>query len=349
MNRVVFRGLHTPTVAFSQEKLQFNQAISTEWLLTNGLGGYASSTVLGLNTRKYHALLVAALRPPGERTVILSKLDEDVIVYGETYQLGANDFKHEIYPQGYRFLKEVSITPFPVYTYETGPVNVKKTIFLPYQKNSTIAFYEVNNGAQDDLIFRVYPLVSFRYYHYVINRKTKPVRLNQIEKKGRFELSFDDPVTKIISKAVGGKFVSNPIWITDLFYREEENRGETSRDESYQPGYFEFLVPKGSGKKFAIATVASDTHQLAEQTLEEFGSEPSDIEKVLISELRRHDSYSADFYASHKQVQQNNDLSWLLQAANDFIVKGTNNQRFVIAGYHWFGSWGRDTFISLPD
>lgn len=74
-----------PKLSF--EKSPFNEALQNEWLLTNGIGGYASSTALGINTRKYHALLVASLRPPGERTVVLSKLDEDVKVGGQTFQL----------------------------------------------------------------------------------------------------------------------------------------------------------------------------------------------------------------------------------------------------------------------
>ena len=83
-----------PAIAFPQEALHnFGEAIQKEWLITNGLGSYASSTVLGLNTRKYHGLLVAALHPPGDRTVILSKLDEDIIVGKAVYQLGSNEFK----------------------------------------------------------------------------------------------------------------------------------------------------------------------------------------------------------------------------------------------------------------
>jgi len=94
-----------PAIAFNQEALsRFGEALSKEWLVTNGLGGYASSTILGINTRKYHGLLVAALHPPGDRTVCLSKLDEDVFVGDKVFRLGANEFADAIYPQGYMFL-----------------------------------------------------------------------------------------------------------------------------------------------------------------------------------------------------------------------------------------------------
>ena len=86
--------------------------LSKEWLLTNGLGGYASGTVIGVNTRKYHGLLVAALHPPGDRTVCLSKIDEDLIIGEKVYRLGANEFQGLIFPTGFEFLKEFSVAPF---------------------------------------------------------------------------------------------------------------------------------------------------------------------------------------------------------------------------------------------
>src|SRR5208283_4522507 len=95
-----------PSLDFNREELShFGEALGKEWLITNGLGGYASSTVLGVNTRKYHGLLVAALHPPGDRTVCVSKLDEDVFVGNDVYRLGANEFHNVIYPQGYKSLK----------------------------------------------------------------------------------------------------------------------------------------------------------------------------------------------------------------------------------------------------
>ncbi len=103
-----------PTIAFNQNELsRFGEAIGKEWLITNGLGGYASGTVLGVNSRKYHGLLVAALNPPGERTVCLSKLDEDISVGSDVYRLGANEFAGTIYPHGYDFLTGFSSSPFP--------------------------------------------------------------------------------------------------------------------------------------------------------------------------------------------------------------------------------------------
>ncbi len=341
--------MKTPSIAFSQsELLQFEEATQKEWLITNGLGGYASSTVLGLNTRKYHGLLVAALRPPGERTVILSKLDEDVKVGEKTYQLGANDFRHDIYPRGYKLLQAFSVSPFPKYTFSADNVEIKKTIFLPFEKNATVAFYEISNRSSEDATIQIYPLLSYRHFHYSINRRQNPVWLNQSQTETAVEIAFNNPAATVILKAIGGRFESKSIWVEDLFYREEEKRGEASMDEGYQPGYFDFQIPKNSETKFAITATVSDTREEAAKTLDSFGSNASDIGNLLGEELNRRTRSLSEFSSINRLPEENDGLNWLLQSANDFVVKGTENKRFVIAGYQWFGSWGRDSFVSLP-
>ena len=341
--------MKTPSITFLQnDLLQFEEAIQNEWLVTNGLGGYASSTVLGLNTRKYHALLVAALRPPGERTVVLSKLDEDVKVGEKTYQLGANDFRHDIYPKGYKLLQSFSVSPFPKYTFSADNVEVKKTIFLPFEKNATVAFYEISNRSSEDATIQIYPLLSYRHFHYSINRRQNPVWLNQSQTEATVEIVFNNPAATVIVKAIGGRFASKPTWVEDLFYREEEKRGEASMDEGYQPGYFDFQVPKNSEAKFAITAAVSDTREEAAKTLDSFGSNAGDIGNLLGEELNRRISSLSEFSNINRLTGEIDGLNWLLQSANDFVVKGTENKRFVIAGYQWFGSWGRDSFVSLP-
>jgi predicted glycogen debranching enzyme len=335
-------------MVFSQNELSnFDDSIQKEWLITNGLGSYASSTILGLNTRKYSALLVAALRPPGERTVCLSKLDEDVQVNDSVYRFGANDYRHDIFPQGFRFLKEFSVAPFPIYQYKANEIEMQKTICLPYEKNVAVAFYEVSNGANTDASVKVYPIMSYRHFHYVINRRDKNVGLKQENKEKEVELTFDDPNATVITRAVEGRFTANPLWIEGLFYREEDNRGESSVDEGYQPGYFEFRAPANSKSKFAIVTAADTSKTEARKVLEEYGSGVSSVETLVNQEINRRINYLTGFYNS-RQVPMNDDLNWILQAANDFMAKSIDEKRFVIAGFHWFGSWGRDTFVSLP-
>ena len=109
-----------------------------EWLETNGLGGFASSTVPGLNTRRYHGLLTAATDPPGGRVVLLSKLEETVVVAGRRYELGSNRYPGTIYPEGYRYLREFRLDPFPVWVFEVEGVTVEKRVFMLHGENTTV-------------------------------------------------------------------------------------------------------------------------------------------------------------------------------------------------------------------
>ena len=132
-----------PAITFSKNHLShFGEVISKEWIITNGIGGYASQTVSGINTRKYHGLLVAALNPPGERTVCLSKLDEDVIVGRRNLPLGINEFHDTIYPDGYKFIKQFSLTPFPTYIYDVGDVEVNQNHFYAQQQKRSRSYLQ---------------------------------------------------------------------------------------------------------------------------------------------------------------------------------------------------------------
>ena len=139
-----------PTITIKRDAFgHYDEAIRSEWLVTNGLGGYASSTILGVNTRKYHGLLVAALHPPGDRTVCLAKLDEEVSVGSNSYPLATNEFQDKIFPQGHVYLKEFALDPFPRFVYEVQDIEVQKTVFMPKEKNAVVVKYKVRASSAD--------------------------------------------------------------------------------------------------------------------------------------------------------------------------------------------------------
>src|SRR2546423_427457 len=114
-----------------------------EWLETNGLGGVAFSTVAGLNTRRYHGLLVAATPPPVGRMVLLSKFEETVTVDGHAFELSANEYPETIHPRGFEFLREFRLNPFPTFVFETGGVQIMKTVFMIQGENTVVVQYEL--------------------------------------------------------------------------------------------------------------------------------------------------------------------------------------------------------------
>ena len=124
-------------------------ALQHEWLETNGLGGFASSTILGLNTRRYHSLLTAATRPPVGRLVLLAKLEETLIVDGQRFELSANQYPGVVHPQGQQYLQHFRLEPFPVFTYAVAQIELEKSVFMVHGENTTVIQYTVRTANGD--------------------------------------------------------------------------------------------------------------------------------------------------------------------------------------------------------
>src|SRR5436853_3755200 len=140
-------------------------ALRREWLETNGIGGFASSTLNGINTRRYHGLLVAATKPPVGRFVLLSKFEETLRVGNQAFDLSANRYPGVVHPQGFRFLKEFRLDPFPIFTYEVEGLEIQKAIFMKYGENTTVVQYTLNSPLKSDISLELRPLIAFRDYH----------------------------------------------------------------------------------------------------------------------------------------------------------------------------------------
>jgi predicted glycogen debranching enzyme len=341
--------MRLPVIYLSGNELsRFDDALQKEWLITNGLGGYASSTALGVNTRKYHGLLVAALNPPGNRTACVSKLDEDIILGDDIFRLGTNEFQDALFPEGHVFLKEFSVSPFPKYVYEAKDVIVEKTVFMQRGKNATAVIYKLRNGNGIGVKARIFPLLTCRHFHSVVDRKANPVNLGQQKSGNGVAVSFENPNATIGVTATAGGFVQKPNWVDRLLYREEAKRGESSLDDCYQPGHFEISVLPEQYGEFAIVAAADENPQSCRATLESVGASIAEIKSLFEQELNNRENSLASFHETFVRVPVSDWLSWVLLAADSFVVKGVGETRSIMAGYHWFEVWGRDTFISLP-
>jgi predicted glycogen debranching enzyme len=341
--------MRLPTISLGREALSdFDSAIKKEWILTNGLGGYASCTALGINTRKYHGLLVAAFHPPGDRRVCLEKLDEEIQVKNSVYPLGANEFQNGIFPQGYRFLEEFSVSPFPRYHYSIDNVDVSKTVFMPRGKNAVIAVYRVANGNGFDVKIKVFPLVNWRHFHSVTDRRKRPVEFSQTQNDKEVHLSTEIPSSMLVIKSTDARFKTEAKWVERLYYREEAQRGESSLDDCYQPGYFEQDVKAKGIETFAMVSVAFAKDK-SDRIVEGMPASMYDVEVLYERERKRCEDFLITFYDLQKTVKEVDWLSWLVLATDAFLVKGSDDlQTSIIAGYPWFETWGRDAFVSLP-
>jgi predicted glycogen debranching enzyme len=118
-------------------------ALNREWLETNGIGGFSSSTITGANTRRYHGLLTAATKPPVGRMVLLSKLEETLVIEDRRFDLGTNQYQGAIHPRGFELLASFRLDPFPVFTFTVEGVVLEKSVFMPHGSNSVVVEYRV--------------------------------------------------------------------------------------------------------------------------------------------------------------------------------------------------------------
>ncbi len=339
-----------PEISFGSDTYSnFNEAIQKEWIVTNGIGGYSSSTILGINTRKYHGFLVASLNPPLDRRVLLTKIDENIKNGNEIHSTEANEFRDGIRPSGYRFLKGFMLNPFPTFIYEINGVKLQKKIFMPYGKNATIVIYEILNESEARVSMRVLPLINSRHFHMVTDRNTIPWDFTQETHERSVEIQPTNHQSALIIYSTHGHYFQGGKWLRRIYFRVEDFRGESCFDDCYQPGFFELNINPGERKKFSVISTAGKSIREAREILSSIGFEDMDVELALSSELQRRRGLLINFHRRHREILLEDWLKWLILAADSFIVnRASTRAKSIIAGYHWFEDWGRDSLISLP-
>ena len=151
------------TIVFNKDICHdLSKATEKEWLETNGIGGYASSTIIGANTRRYHGLLMAATRPPLGRTLMLSKLEESLCINGEEFPVSTNIYPNAIYPEGHKNLSQFCLNPFPTFEYSVNGIDIKKIVFMVHGENTTVTLYQVNCRGERSFATTIYLIQNYR-------------------------------------------------------------------------------------------------------------------------------------------------------------------------------------------
>jgi len=306
----------------------FDQALRLEWLEANGIGGYASGTVSGANSRKYHGLLVSAQHPPVGRVVALSKLEETVVVKGagnteERFELSANQYPGAVHPKGFQYLKSFERQLFPVFTYEAGGVEIRKTIVAVHGENTTLVIYEVVR-ARRPFTLELLPLSSCRDFHS-LTFANDAIGTQYIFDDGIFRTLNYQTCPEIFIAVPGSSFTENQTWYRNFEYAVEQERGLDYREDLYTLGRFSVTLKKGDTLGVIIST-----------------DDPTgkDAAKLFARETKRRENL-ADKFPNQENLKR------LALAADQFIVK-RGALSTVLAGYPWFADWGRDTMIALP-
>jgi predicted glycogen debranching enzyme len=302
----------------------FSEAIQHEWLETNGLGGWASSSIIGCNTRRYHGLLVAATKPPAERMALVSKLDETIVVNDKRIELGTNQYRdHIIYPNGHEYIEQFSKDLFPQWIYKVNGIELRKTIAMVHGENTTVVLYEVVKALQS-FHLELLPLLSVRGYHSLMH--TNNAANHEVD------FSYNTLTAKIYNDTPavyihvpGREYYHHPNWFFHFNYTVEQYRGLDYEEDLFNPGHFSVELREGD----TIGIILSTEDTAGRNAVE-----------LLQQEEKRRKELIKD--ENNKTIQQ------LLLAADQFIVKRGADLKTVIAGYHWFTDWGRDTMIALP-
>jgi len=212
-------------------------ALSREWLETNGLGGFASSTLMGLNTRRYHGLLTASTTPPTGRVLLLSKLEETVVIDSQRYELASNQYPGAIHPQGYQYLKEFRLDPFPVFIYHVAGLEIEKRVFMVHGENTTATEYEVrsiNGSAKPKCELELRPLIAFRDYHSTTH-KNDALNPALDTQDGLVSITAYSGLPPLFFAHNAQELVTDGRWYLNFEYRVERERGLDLRKTCTSP------------------------------------------------------------------------------------------------------------------
>ena len=339
-----------------------------EWLLTNGLGSMSSGTICDARTRSYHGWLIAALEPPGRRTLLLSHFDASLEIAGKIWALATNfwDGGKTIDPLGYQFLRSFKIDPIPTWIWGSEDWQLTRAIQMPYGIEKK---QEVRGEREEKIsctipqfchrvmvryryegsksgILRLRPLIGDRNFHKQ-QFGDKTIQFSQLVSEQRLYLQSirqGKPGTPWQLHWSGGNYRPDGLWYWNYYYPEENQRGLGDTEDLYSPGYLTVILQPGETITIEARVGCPDSNitDLNSQSFEQALLNEQTRQKQLLNQKSK--------VKSQKPLPLT-DKTWhqLLQAGDRFIVyRASIGGPTVIAGYPWFKDWGRNTLISLP-
>ncbi|MDR1755965.1 MAG: amylo-alpha-1,6-glucosidase [Culturomica sp.] len=301
------------------ELVNLEYSLKREILATNRAGGYTSTTIVCCNTRKYHGLLIVPIEEfRHENHVLLSSLDETIVQHGQLFNLGIHKYPGNYEPRGHKYIVDFEYEPIFTLTYRVGGVSLKKEIALVHNEAQVMIRYTLLD-AHSETFLRLKPFLAYRNVNSLGKANMAAnIHYEKVENGIRSKLYNGFPYLNMqLSKA--GEFIPVPDWYYNIEYTEEENRGYDFREDLFVPGYFEVPIKKGESVVFSAAVAPAVPGRLKTK-----------FQKVV-----------------EARAPRNSFVNCLKYSASQFIVKDGKDTE-VVAGYPWFGAWGRDTFIALP-
>lgn len=303
----------------------FQALSSKEWLVTNGIGGYAASSIIGANTRRYHGLLVAALDPPTRRTVLVSRVEECIYFNRDcAFGLSSNQYPGAVFPKGFQYFKFFERKPLPRMKFEAAGNHLLKTVFMVPGSNTTVVEYE-NTG---NVLFklRLTPLFAHRDYHS-LGHESPDSDFYLTYQNGAYCLYAHYGATPLYFNFSSGEFIENRNWYKNSQYVREQERGLDFQEDCYAVANIDVVLKPGAKVHLLFSTdetmVRKDPDVLKSRALQHLET---------LSPKHQDDPFLRDLHL----------------AADQFVVRRTSTDGYtLLAGYHWFTDWGRDTMIAM--
>ncbi len=301
--------------------VNLNYSLEKELLGTNNAGGYASSTIINCNTRKYHGLLVIPQPQLGtdHLHVMLSGLDETIVYQEKEFNIGIHKYPGIYDPKGHKYITGFEADPRPVWTYAVGDIHFTKEIILKTREDRVMIKYHITK-CEGKAAMRFKPFLAFRDYHQLSKANIFANKKYEACKNGAAFCLYQGYDTLFLQFSKKVNYVHAPDWYYKIQYLREKERGYDFEEDLMVPGYFETQVKAGDEIIFTAGTRESS---------------PATFKKIFDAEAAT-------------RVVRSTFKNCLLHAARQFVCVDGNGKTSIKAGLHWFGQWGRDTFIALP-
>lgn len=300
------------------------EALNLEWLETNGRGGFSSGTVAGANTRRYHALLLAARKPPSERFALVNHLDEWVEVDCQAIALSTNLYPNAVHPDGYTRCAGFSTVPWPTWTYDCHGTIVQREVFCPHNRDLVVIRWTLLGKTKQSVTLRARPMLSGRDYH-ATHHMNDHLSTTATVADGRVTWRPYNEVPPV-QAFQNGAYRHDPMWFRSVQFQAEQQRGLDYQEDWWSPGEFIYQLDPGTPATLVLSAEALDS---------------VDVSALTDGERTRR--------TSRRAVAPTVDpLAGELRQAAEAYLAARGSRQTVIAGYPWFTDWGRDTFISLP-
>ncbi len=312
--------------SFSRDEcLNLERSLRVEWLETDGLGGYAASTILDCHSRKYHGLLTAPVPDAGGTYVLLSKVEAAIITHGNTFRFSTNKYPGVFDPTGHKYIEEFHHEYHPTVLYRVGELLLRRSVMMVQGEHTLLLKYELHGG-DNPVTLQLRPLLAYRNMHQLSHENGDIQPETGIE-EGHYRLApYNGLPPLFLDASRHSDFRREGVWLKSMEYLKERSRGFEYQEDLFVPGTIELEVADGD-----IFFLRASLQPPAEPAEDLWNAEHQRREQL------------------HAQFQDDPKLVRVLKArAEQFIIRNARGQTSVLAGYPWFGEWARDAMIAVP-